>query len=65
MHLNKQQHLVLIISFVFRICKKPSNKPVKLKKHKMIAKAFERRKDINNGRLSISFASTHDDPLGL
>lgn len=30
----------------------------------MIARAFERRKDINNGRLSISFGSTHDDPLG-
>lgn len=44
--------------------RKPSNRPVKLKKHKVIAKAFEKRKELNNGRLSISFASTHEDPLG-
>ena len=37
---------------------------MKLKKHKVIAKAFEKRKELNNGRLSISFASTHEDPLG-
>ena len=49
---------------LFRVFRKPSNKPVKLKKHKMIARAFEKRKDINNGRMSISFHSTHDDPLG-
>ncbi|KAL3891615.1 hypothetical protein ACJMK2_003870 [Sinanodonta woodiana] len=47
---------------VFRI---PSSKPVKMKKHKLIAKAFERRQEMNNGRLSISFGSTHDDPLGM
>ncbi|CAG2254965.1 SMO [Mytilus edulis] len=51
--------------FVRKIFNRPSSKPVKLKKHKMIARAFERRKDINNGRLSISFGSTHDDPLGM
>ena len=38
---------------------------MKLKKHKVIAKAFEKRKELNNGRLSISFASTHEDPLGM
>ncbi|KAK3088510.1 hypothetical protein FSP39_020004 [Pinctada imbricata] len=51
--------------FFRKIFRKPSNKPIKLKKHKIIAKAFEKRKEINNGRLSISFASTHDDPLGM
>ncbi|OWF38858.1 smoothened homolog [Mizuhopecten yessoensis] len=51
--------------FLRKVFKKPSNKPVKMKKHKMIAKAFERRKDMNNGRMSISFGSTHDDPLGM
>lgn len=50
--------------FLFRVFRKPSNRPVKLKKHKVIAKAFEKRKELNNGRLSISFASTHEDPLG-
>lgn len=54
-----------IISFLLtRVFNKPSNKPVKLKKHKMIARAFEKRHQMNNGRLSISFHSTHDDPLG-
>ncbi|XP_062621329.1 protein smoothened-like, partial [Saccostrea cucullata] len=51
--------------FLRKVFNKPSNKPVKLKKHKVIAKAFEKRKELNNGRLSISFASTHDDPLGM
>ncbi|XP_064597312.1 protein smoothened-like [Liolophura sinensis] len=52
--------------FLRKIFNKPSNKPVKLRKHKMIARAFERRKEMtNNGRLSISFQSTHDDPLGM
>ncbi|XP_041360515.1 smoothened homolog [Gigantopelta aegis] len=51
--------------FLRKVFRKPSNKPVKLKKHKMIARAFEKRKDINNGRMSISFHSTHDDPLGM
>jgi hypothetical protein len=51
-------------TFSCRVFRKPSNKPIKLKKHKVIAKAFEKRKELNNGRLSISFASTHDDPLG-
>ncbi|XP_013397991.1 smoothened homolog [Lingula anatina] len=47
---------------VFRIA---DNKPVKLKKHKMIAQAFAKRRDVNNGRMSVSFCSTHDDPLGM
>ncbi|ESO85352.1 hypothetical protein LOTGIDRAFT_195892, partial [Lottia gigantea] len=51
--------------FLRMVFHKPSNKPVKLKKHKMIAQAFEKRKNINNSRMSISFHSTHDDPLGM
>ena len=43
----------------------PQNKPVKLKKHKMIARAFAKRRDLQNGsRMSVSFVSTHDDPVG-
>ncbi|KAH9492607.1 hypothetical protein Btru_024044 [Bulinus truncatus] len=44
---------------------KPSNKPVKLKRHRMIAQAFQKRKQINQGRVSISYMSSHDDPLGM
>ncbi|GFS11889.1 class d atypical g-protein coupled receptor gprsmo1 [Elysia marginata] len=44
---------------------KPSNKPVKLKRHRMIAQMFEKRKEINQGRMSISYRSSHDDPLGV
>ena len=40
--------------------------PIKLKKHKVIAQAFAKRKNFNNaGRLSISFRNTHEDPVGL
>ena len=42
----------------------PDNDPVKLKKHKVMAQAFSKRRQVNNGRLSLSFISTHDDPLG-
>lgn len=56
--------ILSVILFCCRVFRKPSNRPVKLKKHKVIAKAFEKRKELNNGRLSISFASTHEDPLG-
>ncbi|GAB6025121.1 hypothetical protein CHUAL_010547 [Chamberlinius hualienensis] len=51
--------------FIQRAFKKPVNEPVKLSKHKMIAKAFAKRKEINGGRMSFSFQSTHDDPLGM
>ncbi|KAK0179934.1 hypothetical protein PV327_005631 [Microctonus hyperodae] len=40
--------------------------PMKLKKHKVIAQAFAKRKTLNHaGRLSISFHNTHEDPVGL
>lgn len=51
--------------FLRKVFQKPSNRPVKLKRHKMIARAFARRKEINSGRFSVSFYSTHDDPLGM
>jgi smoothened protein len=39
--------------------------PVRLKKHKVIAQAFAKRKTFNKaGRLSLSFHSTHEDPVG-
>ncbi|KAJ9592920.1 hypothetical protein L9F63_015425, partial [Diploptera punctata] len=42
-----------------------ADEPVRLKKHKVIAQAFAKRKMFNNaGRLSISFHSTHEDPVG-
>nr|XP_050867262.1 protein smoothened [Vespula vulgaris] len=43
-----------------------SEEPIRLKKHKVIAQAFAKRKTFNNaGRLSISFHNTHEDPVGL
>lgn len=43
-----------------------AEEPIKLKKHKVIAQAFAKRKTFNNaGRLSISFHNTHEDPVGL
>ncbi|GFO12560.1 smoothened [Plakobranchus ocellatus] len=51
--------------FIRWVFHKPSNKPVKLKRHRMIAQMFEKRKEINQGRVSISYRSSHDDPLGM
>lgn len=43
----------------------PSEEPLRLAKHKVIAQAFAKRHDLNNmGRLSISLHSMHDDPIG-
>ncbi|XP_034246116.1 smoothened homolog isoform X2 [Thrips palmi] len=42
------------------------DEPVKMKKHKVIAQVFAKRQAFNRaGRISISFHSTHDDPVGL
>ena len=60
-----QQDNSIIYSPMYRVFHKPSNKPTKLKRHKMIAQAFEKRKEINQGRVSISYLSSHDDPLGM
>lgn len=51
--------------FLRRAFQQPINEPVKLTKHKMIAKAFAKRREINAGQMSFSFQSTHDDPLGM
>nr|ALS19773.1 smoothened [Novocrania anomala] len=51
--------------FFRKLLRMPDNKPVKLKKHRMIAQAFAKRHQMNNGRVSFSFCSTHDDPLGM
>lgn len=40
------------------------NRLVKLKKYKVIVKVFEKRKELNNGRFFISFASIYEDLLG-
>eukprot|EP00092_Neocalanus_flemingeri_P027713 GFUD01030083.1.p1 GENE.GFUD01030083.1~~GFUD01030083.1.p1 ORF type:complete len:1052 (+),score=290.32 GFUD01030083.1:52-3156(+) len=41
-------------------------RPVKLRKHQLIAQAFAKRAELQaNGRLSLTFQSAHDDPLGL
>nr|CAD7199887.1 unnamed protein product [Timema douglasi] len=51
---------------VTRRIKNQPEEPVRLKKHRLIAQAFAKRKTFNNaGRVSISFHSTHDDPVGL
>ncbi|XP_058807517.1 protein smoothened-like [Phymastichus coffea] len=52
--------------FLRRICNRETEEPVKLKKHKVIAQAFAKRKMFNDaGRLSITFHNTHEDPVGL
>lgn len=50
----------------FRTSNCEAEEPIKLKKHKVIAQAFAKRKIFNDaGRLSISFCNTHRDPVGL
>ncbi|XP_066992573.2 protein smoothened isoform X2 [Anabrus simplex] len=52
--------------FTRRIFNSKAEEPVRLKKHKVIAQAFAKRKNFNSaGRLSISFHSSHEDPVGL
>lgn len=54
------------IRFVCRTFNCESEEPIRLKKHKVIAQAFAKRKTFNNdGRLSITFHNTHEDPVGL
>ena len=48
------------------VCREASQRPVKLRKHEIIAQAFSKRNELQaNGRLSLSFQSAHDDPLGM
>ncbi|XP_015173735.1 PREDICTED: protein smoothened isoform X1 [Polistes dominula] len=52
--------------FIRRTFNSETEEPIKLKKHKVIAQAFAKRKTFNSaGRLSISFHNTHEDPVGL
>ncbi|XP_066597642.1 protein smoothened [Prorops nasuta] len=54
------------VRFFKRTLNRDSEEPIRLKKHKVIAQAFAKRKTFNNaGRLSISFHNTHEDPVGL
>ncbi|KAL4218471.1 hypothetical protein ACF0H5_023205 [Mactra antiquata] len=48
-----------------RLCNKPSNRPQKLRKHRMVARAFKRQKQRRNERLSVSYGTDHDDPFGM
>lgn len=58
-------HQITIVCLLCRLFRIPDNKPVKLKKHKMIAQAFAKRQALAaGGNMSITFCSTHDDPLG-
>ena len=64
------------------VCRQPSQRPVKLRKHEIIAQvndfklncwlkleylqAFSKRNELQaHGRLSLSFQSAHEDPLGM
>ncbi|CAM1302093.1 SMO (predicted) [Pycnogonum litorale] len=52
--------------FVRRLFQQPVNEPVKLSKHAMIAKAFAKRHQLmHDGRMSVTYHSTHDDPVGM
>ena len=52
--------------FFFRLCNKPEKKPAEIKKHRMVAKAFKKKKkkNLKKGRLSFSYGSDREDPLG-
>lgn len=55
--------------FVCRIFNRDSDdktEPIRVSKHKLIAHFFAKRKTFNKaGRLSLSFANVHEDPVGL
>lgn len=49
----------------YRVANKEVDEPVKLKKHKVIAQVFAKRRFLNSdGRLSISIHNTYQDPVG-
>jgi hypothetical protein len=49
-----------------RFNKRPLEERVRIQKHKIIAQAFAKRRDLSHmGRMSISIHSTHDDPVGF
>jgi len=48
------------------ITRRKSQRPLRLKKHEMIAQAFSKRRELQeNGRLSLTLQSAHVDPLGM
>ncbi|XP_052764261.1 uncharacterized protein LOC128206108 [Mya arenaria] len=48
-----------------RICNKPVNEPQRLHKHRLVARRMKRQKQRSNERLSISYGTDHDDPVGM
>lgn len=57
--------VLYMVIFAHRSFNQDDDEPVKMKKHKVIAQVFAKRQAFNRaGRISISFHSTHDDPVG-
>ena len=47
------------------VTRQRSERPLRLKKHEMIAQAFTKRRELQeNGRLSLTLQSAHPDPVG-
>uniref|UniRef100_A0A1B6DDX7 Protein smoothened n=1 Tax=Clastoptera arizonana TaxID=38151 RepID=A0A1B6DDX7_9HEMI len=54
------------IRFYRKITNKEIEESIKLKKHKVIAQAYAKRRHLNSdGRLSISIHNTYQDPVGI
>ncbi len=51
--------------FIIRHLKPDLNEPIRLKRHEMISKVFNRRHQLSQGCYSPSFHSMHDDPVGM
>ncbi|XP_037079149.1 smoothened homolog [Pollicipes pollicipes] len=53
--------------FYRRVVGKPEERPVRrIRKHQVIAQAWSKRYDLaQHGRISLSFHSTHSDPVGM
>ncbi|XP_043214390.1 smoothened homolog [Amphibalanus amphitrite] len=53
--------------FYRRVVGKPEDRPVRrIRKHQVIAQAWSKRYELaQNGRISLSFHSTHSDPVGM
>lgn len=47
------------------ILRRPSEEPVKMQRHKLIAEAFAHRNELNRAQGSMSLRSTHEDPVGM
>ena len=51
--------------FIRRHLRPDLNEPLRLKKHEMISKVFNRRHQLSQGCYSPSFYSIHNDPVGM